>query len=90
MYKVIAFTHNASQNDTALARNCLSILKTNTEVFNIPQYKVENNVRDNLVVITFGKIASTTVKQFIEEKKIKGARHYSLPKYHLFYLLLSP
>lgn len=78
--KTIAFTHRIVE-DTAIeaATKWLSLLQQECTIYNIPNYRVEDLVKSNTAVVTFGKIAGLAVQQYIAEKKLTNVHHLQLP-----------
>ena len=80
MYKLIAFTHNANKEDTEVVGKWLQVLEVEGgKLFNIPTHRVEDQIEENSVVITFGKVAHTAAIQYIEEMKFLNVRLTVLP-----------
>lgn len=79
MQKIVAFIHKSTQRDRTLAETVLSLLEAPSDLLNIPQYRVEDHVKENVVIITFGKICEVSVKQHIEERKLKNVKLVPLP-----------
>lgn len=85
MRRVLAFMHNANQKQTELAKRVCKILgEIEVEIYNIPQHRVEDHIKNNSIVLAFGIFASTAAEQYITEKQLTNVRLLKLP--HLKYL----
>ena len=80
MSKVVAFTYKVTDvEQLQLANKCLKVLGAEYRLLNIPNHRVEDHLAQGSTVITFGKLAGITVKQYITEKKLLGIQHIELP-----------
>lgn len=80
MYKAVAFTHKASQEQLEIVCTCLKFLEAQEgKLFNIPTHRVEDHVKSHCIVITFGDQASKEVELIVSSKKNKNCKHFSLP-----------
>jgi hypothetical protein len=79
--QVIAFTHNVTDpSELITIESWLATLCADVKLFNIPNHKMEDHVKSGMAVVTLGRIASITLQQVVNEKKIQNVRHVSLPQ----------
>ena len=80
MLKLICFTHKASPEHTEIVKKWIGATGIDgVQLYNIPNHKPEDLIRDNTVVVTFGKFAELAVAYCFTEKQRKNARHIFLP-----------
>lgn len=79
VYALLAFTYKADAGNQEIVKKCLSFLEQEVKIYNIPNHRVEDVLKDNSVVITFGKFAELAVQHFIFEKKLGNVRHEKMP-----------
>lgn len=75
---VIAFTFNAKPADLELAKRCLQVITEEHTIFNIPQFKIEDQLTNNCMVICFGPVVAGFVKQALP--KYTNVQVIELPK----------
>ena len=78
--KVIVFVYKPTPEQESIVQACLSFLGVEFQVYNISNYKPEDLIESNSVIVTFGRQADLAVKVFLsEQKKVTGVKHESLP-----------
>lgn len=79
MYNVVAFTQKAGKIDLDKMSEWLSVLRYTYHIYNIPNHRVEDHIKNNTMVITFGKYAEKAIQQYLEEKNFINVKHINLP-----------
>lgn len=79
MSSIIAFTSRATQQQLDNASKWLDLLECKYHLYNIPHHRPENLVKENTIVVTFGKVSSKSVQQVVDEKQLRNVKHLSLP-----------
>lgn len=70
MRSVTAFTLQASAEDLAQAKRCLDLLKCHISLLNVPQWKPEDSVHENDIVVVFSETLRRRIQSHIETKKL--------------------
>lgn len=79
MYNLVAFTYKADLGSQEIVDKCLAFLEKSYKLYNIPNHRVEDLLKENTVVVTFGKFSELAVQHFVSEKKLLNIRHEKLP-----------
>jgi hypothetical protein len=81
--KIFAFAYQIKKEQEVIANACLSLLGIkDLYVMNIPNYKVEDFIEDNVIVITFGRNAGNfTASYLTENSRITNVKHIILPAF---------
>jgi hypothetical protein len=78
--KVIAFLNNPLEKGLETAKNWLTILKPyEVDILYTPVDRIEDHLLSGYIVISFGKIASTIVRQCIIDGKLTSIQQIELP-----------
>ena len=81
--KVFAFAYKMTEEQEAVANACLALLGIkDLHAMNIPNYRVEDFIENDAVVVTFGRSASNYVISYLTENpRITNVKHVALPTF---------
>lgn len=75
MKEIIVIARAKDEEEITLAKEVVKLIKEHPQeqinFYNIPQYKIEDIVKDDLVVVTFGTQIAIAVESWVAEKKLQ-------------------
>ena len=90
MYNIFFVIENITDQEKDVVQKCAVFLQEDINLFsfkivNIREHKIDSFLKDNSIIISFGKIPTSLIKNIIEELNKKVLKHISLshPKYLL-------